>query len=48
MLDGDEAGRAGVQDCVARLVGQVFVKAIALPDGKQPDMLTVDELRGLL
>ena len=48
LLDGDEAGRQGTEDCLRRLVGQVFVKAIALPDGKQPDQLTPDELRQVL
>jgi len=48
MLDGDDAGRAGAEDFIRRLVSQAFVKAIVLPVGKQPDMLTDDELGALL
>jgi DNA primase len=48
LLDGDEAGRAGTEECIRRLVGQVFVKTIGLPEGKQPDMLSTEELELLL
>ena len=48
VLDGDEAGRAAVVECAARLVRRLFVKAVSLADGQQPDMLAADEIRGLL
>jgi DNA primase len=48
MLDGDEAGRAGVDDCLKRLVRKLWVKAMALPEQAQPDSLSADELRQLL
>ena len=48
LLDGDEAGREGTAQIAARLVHKVFVKALDLPDGKQPDSLSAEEVRGLL
>jgi len=48
MLDGDEAGRQGTDECLRRLARQVWVKVAHVPDGKQPDMLTAEELRALL
>jgi DNA primase len=48
LLDGDDAGRAATEDCLRRLARQMFVKAIMLPDGKQPDMLSPEELKGVL
>ena len=47
-FDGDSAGRSATEDCITRLVRRVFVKAIFLPEGKQPDMLTAEELQKLL
>ena len=47
-FDGDAAGRAAAEDCVKRLVRRAFVKAVFLPDGKQPDLLTTEELQALL
>jgi len=49
MLDGDEAGTAatdGVSDRLQRLVYRVDV--MELPDGMQPDQLSVDELHRLI
>ena len=48
MFDGDEAGRRATRDCLSRLSGRIFVRAITLPDGKQPDMLTAKEIEHLL
>jgi DNA primase len=48
MLDGDEAGRQGTDDLLVRLGRKVWMKAISLPDGQQPDDLTPDELSSLL
>lgn len=48
LFDGDDAGRAAGVECAARLAHRIFVKVVSLPDGKQPDMLTPDELKDLL
>jgi DNA primase len=47
LFDGDEAGRKATDDCLSRLERRVFVRAIVLPKGKQPDMLSDDELQVL-
>ncbi|MDP2896374.1 MAG: CHC2 zinc finger domain-containing protein [bacterium] len=47
-FDGDEAGRGATEDCLNRLSRKLFVRAVDLPDGKQPDMLDERELRELL
>ena len=47
-FDGDSAGRSATEDCIARLVRRVLVKAVYLADSKQPDMLTAEELQKLL
>jgi DNA primase len=49
MLDGDEAGReaaVGILDRLQRVVYQV--QLVELPQGAQPDQLSVDELQRLL
>jgi hypothetical protein len=49
MLDGDEAGRAAATGIADRLRRRVFaVRVIDLPDGQQPDLMSVDELREVL
>ena len=48
LLDGDEAGRQGSADCLMRLGRHMFVYAPELPEGKQPDGLTTEELQGLI
>jgi DNA primase len=48
LLDGDQAGREATASLVTRLVSKMFVKAIALPDGAQPDHLSSEEIRSLL
>jgi DNA primase len=48
LFDGDEAGRAGADDCLLRLGRKVWVKALALPDGEQPDDLSSDALLELV
>jgi DNA primase len=48
LLDGDEAGRKGTDDCLLRLGRRMWVKAAAVPEGKQPDMLSDEELRALV
>jgi len=43
-LDGDEAGRSAASAIAARLMREVYVRVVDLPDGKQPDMLTPGEI----
>jgi DNA primase len=47
-LDGDDAGRAGSQSIAARLISKTFVRIVNLPDGKQPDQLSSDEIKKVL
>ena len=44
-LDGDEAGRVAARDIASVLVYQTFVKIVNLPDGKQPDQLSSEEIK---
>jgi len=48
MLDGDDAGRSGAEDCARRLVRRMFVRIVTLLDGQQPDQLGAEELLRLL
>jgi len=48
LLDGDEAGRKGSEECLLRLGRRMWAKIVTLPEGKQPDGLSVEELRGLV
>jgi DNA primase len=48
MLDGDEPGREAARAIAARLVNRTFVKVVTLPDGKQPDELSSEELHAIL
>jgi DNA primase len=48
MFDGDDAGRAATEDCARRLVRRMFVKAVHLLDGQQPDQLPAEDLQRLL
>ncbi len=48
LLDGDPAGREVTASIVIRLARKIFVKAIMLPDGKQPDHLSSEQLQSLL
>jgi DNA primase len=44
MLDGDEAGREATRDISARLIKELFINVVHLPDRKQPDQLSPDEI----
>lgn len=45
LLDQDDAGRAGVSQCLEGLSSQVFVKALAMPnEGDQPDFLSKEQI----
>jgi DNA primase len=48
MLDDDEAGRKGTDEIMLRIGRRVWTKAVSLPEGKQPDQMSGEELRGLL
>ena len=48
MFDGDAAGRTATDECLKRLGRRIFVKALELPDGQQPDMLSREEIVLLL
>ncbi len=38
MMDGDAPGRAAQADIVSRLASRLYVRAVDLPEGDQPDM----------
>jgi DNA primase len=44
LFDGDDAGRKATEDCLKRLAKHGFVHVIELPDGRQPDQFSPDEL----
>jgi DNA primase len=48
MLDGDEAGRRASQQLGARLLGKVSLSVAAVPDGSQPDQLSIEEIDRIL
>jgi DNA primase len=48
LLDGDEAGRRAAGQIASRLVHKLWVRALEVPDGKQPDQLSIEEIQGLL
>lgn len=45
MLDGDDAGRQGTAEMLPRLARSLWVRQAVVPDGKQPDAMTEEELR---
>ena len=48
MLDGDEAGKRGTDEILLRLGRRVWTKAVSMPDGKQPDQFSTEEVQALL
>lgn len=48
MFDGDKAGQECKDDVLSRLVTQIYVKVINLPEGKQPDNLSNEEIEKFL
>jgi DNA primase len=48
MLDGDEAGRQAAGGIAWRLGNNLWVRVVHVPEGKQPDQLTTEELQALL
>jgi DNA primase len=47
-FDGDDVGRAATDACLLRLGRKLWIKAVVLPQGKQPDQLTSQELQRML
>lgn len=47
-FDGDKAGKEGLLRSIRLLKGRIDVRVVAAPDGKDPDDLSVDELREIL
>jgi DNA primase len=48
MLDGDEAGQRGTDEILLRLGRKVWTKAVTVPEGKQPDQMSNEEIQELL
>jgi Toprim domain-containing protein len=48
MLDGDEPGRRGSAECLTRLASRMWVRDALLPEGEQPDQLSLEVLLQLL
>jgi DNA primase len=49
LLDEDDAGRAARQECLLRLAGSFYVRAVTLgEEGRQPEHLTAEELTRLI
>jgi DNA primase len=48
LLDGDEAGRRATDDVLRRLARRLWVHASILPDGIQPDTLSIDQIRAAI
>ncbi len=45
LLDGDHSGRACTAELLARLSRRIFVKAVMLPDGVQPEHLSAEQIQ---
>jgi DNA primase len=48
MLDGDEAGRKAAGEIAGRLTHKVWVRVVDVPESRQPDQLSTEELQALL
>jgi DNA primase len=48
MLDGDEAGRRAAGEIAGRLAHKMWVRVVDVPDGRQPDQLSTEEVQALL
>jgi DNA primase len=47
-LDGDDAGKRATDEIALRLARRIFVRIAAVPDGRQPDGLSDEELKTIL
>jgi len=48
MLDGDEAGRKGMEEISWRLAKHIWTRVSVVPEGRQPDQMSTEELQALL
>jgi DNA primase len=48
MLDGDEPGRQATAVCLTRLASRLWIRVAVVPEGKQPDLLSSEELQQIL
>jgi DNA primase len=48
MLDGDEAGESATGEITERLMRKLFVRVVDVPESKQPDQLSSEEIKKLL
>ncbi len=48
LLDDDDAGKAGTNECLVRLGRGMWVRVISLPQGYQPDQLPIEEIQTML
>ena len=48
MLDGDEAGQRASRQLAARLRGKVSLSIAEMPNGRQPDQLSSEEIGRIL
>lgn len=48
MLDGDEAGRKGMEEISWRLAQHIWTRVSVVPEGRQPDQMSTEELQTLL
>jgi DNA primase len=44
-LDGDEVGKRAADELALRLAHRAFIRIAPIPDGRQPDGLSDDELK---
>lgn len=47
-FDGNEAGYKGMRTAAGKLIARSFVRAVKLPEGKEPDDLSADHLKRIL
>jgi DNA primase len=48
MLDGDEAGLRGMEEISWRLAQHIWTRVAVVPEGRQPDQMSTEELQALL
>jgi DNA primase len=48
LMDGDAAGKEAAKAISQRLMRRIYVRVVDLPEGKQPDQLSTDELGSML
>lgn len=48
MLDGDSGGRSAATQIAARLARKMFVRLVGVPEAKQPDQLSSEDIQELL